>query len=217
VSRAPDPSRVVREGYDRLDGTYRAWVARMTNGPRAAFLGKVLDLTPPGAAILEVGCGPGTDARALADRRRYTGIDLSAVQLRHAREAVPQGTFILGHVLEVDLPAASFDAVVAFYVFGHIPAVRLKELLDRIAVWLRPGGLLCASFGTSDDPGSIERMWLGAVDMYFSSLPTEATERALEAAGYSILSAETLTEIEADEGPATFRWVIARHARGGRP
>jgi SAM-dependent methyltransferase len=217
VSRALDPSRVVREGYDRLDGTYRDWVARMTNGARAAFLGSVLELIPLGAAILEVGCGPGTDARALAEGRRYTGINLSEVQLRHARAAVPHGTFILGDVLEVDLPPASFDAVVAFYVFGHIPAVRLEELLDRIAVWLRPSGLLCASFGTSDNPGSVEPMWLGSVDMYFSSLPTEETERALEDAGYSILSAETRTEIEADEGPATFQWVIARHPGGGRP
>ena len=217
MTRAPDPGRLVREGYDRLDGTYRDWVARMTNGPRAAFLGRVLELIPPGAAILEVGCGPGTDARALADGRRYTGIDLSGVQLRHARVAVPQGTFILGDVLEVDLPPSSFDAVVAFSVFGHIPAARLGELLDRLAVWLRPGGLLCASFGTSDNPGSIEPMWLGAVDMYFASLPPEETERALKAAGYSVLSAETLTEIEVDEGPATFQWVIARHAGGGGP
>lgn len=215
MSRALDPSRVVQEGYDRLDGTYRDWVARMTNGPRAAFLARVLELVPPGADVLELGCGPGTDALALAEGRRYTGIDLSSVQLSHARAAVPEGTFLHADLFEVDLPPASFDAVVAFYVFGHVPAARHGELFDRIARWLRPGGFLCASFGTSDNPGAIESSWLGAADMYFSSLPRDQTDRLLEAAGYSVLVGETITETEADEGPATFHWVVARHAHGG--
>jgi SAM-dependent methyltransferase len=209
-----DPSQIVREGYDRLDGIYRDWVARMTDGPRAPFLARVLRLLPPGAEVLEVGCGPGTDAQAIAKGRRYTGVDLSAVQLAHARAAVPGGTFIHADVFDVELPPASFDAVIALYVFGHVPSARLGELLDRIATWLRPGGFLCASFGTSDNAGSIERMWLGAVDMYFSSTPPERTDEALGAAGYAIVSAETITEIEPEEGPATFRWVIARRDVG---
>jgi len=216
VSTAPDPIRIVRDGYDRLDGKYRDWVKGMSSGPRGAFLARVLELVPPGADVLELGCGPGTDAEALADGRRYKGIDLSSVQLAHARAAVPHGSFIHGDLFEVALPPASFDAVVALYVFGHIPAMRLVELFDRVAGWLRPNGLLCASFGTSDNPGAIEPMWLGAADMFFSSLPPDETERTLSTAGYSILSAETITEIEPGEGAATFHWVMARHADGGR-
>jgi SAM-dependent methyltransferase len=209
-----DPSQVVRDGYDRLDGIYRDWVARMTNGPRAPFLADVQRLLPPGADVLELGCGPGTDARALADGRRYTGIDLSAVQLAHARAEVPGGTFIHGDLFEVELPPASFDAVVAFYVFGHIPSERTGELFARIAGWLRPGGWLCASFGISDNPGEIEPMWLGAADMYFSSLSPSRTDALLRSAGFEIGSAEAITEIEPGAGPATFRWVIARRIGG---
>ena len=205
-----DPSRVVREGYDRLDGIYRGWVARMPGGPRAAFLTRILELIPTGADVLELGCGPGTDAAALADERRYTGIDLSNVQLAHARAAVPEGTFICGDLFEVDLPEAAFDAVAALYVFGHVPAARTDELFRRIESWLRPGGWLCATFGTSDNPGEIEPMWLGTADMYFSSTTPEETDERLRAAGFSLLSAETITELEVDEGPATFHWVIAR-------
>ncbi|HEX6399992.1 MAG TPA: class I SAM-dependent methyltransferase [Actinomycetota bacterium] len=209
---APDPSEVVRDGYDRLDGTFRTWVAQMLDGPRAPFLVKVLRLIPPGSDVLEIGCGPGTDAPALAEGRRYTGIDLSSVQLAHARAAVPGGTFPLGDVLEVDLSPESFDAAVAFYVFGHIPAARTGELLGKVRSWLRPGGWLCASFGTSDNPGAIEPSWLGVADMYFSSLPPGRTDAALRSNGFEIHSAETITEIEVGEGPATFRWVIARRA-----
>jgi cyclopropane fatty-acyl-phospholipid synthase-like methyltransferase len=216
---ASDPRRIVREvvraGYDRLDLRYRNWVGKMLDGPRAPFLGEVLRLIPPGSDVLEIGCGPGTDAVALAEGRRYTGIDLSGVQLAHARTLVPDGTFVQADVLEIELPHECFDAVVALYVFNHIPADGMPELFERISSWLRPGGWLCASFGTSDDPGAIEPMWLGEADMYFSSLPPERNDELLRAAGFTIISAETITEVEEDLGPATFHWVIAR-ARADR-
>jgi SAM-dependent methyltransferase len=211
-----DPVRIVQEGYDLLDGTYRDWVATMHESPRRTFLGDVPQRIPPGCDVLEVGCGPGTDAVALATGRRYTGIDLSAVQLAHARALLPGGTFLQADVLEVQLPPASFDAVIALYVFGHIPAARTGELLARIHEWLRPGGWLCASFGTSDNPGGVERRWLGVADMYFSSLPPEQTDALLRSAGFDIRSAETIEQFEPGEGSVAFRWVIARRSEESR-
>ena len=205
-----DPSAIVREGYDRLDGRYRAWVTEMLDGPRERFLSEVLRLVPPGSDVLEVGCGPGTDAVALAEGRRYTGIDLSGVQLAHARAAVPDGTFVHGDVFDAELEPASFDVVVALYVFGHIPAARTDELFRRIATWLRPGGWLCASFGTSDDAGSIEPSWLGVADMYFSSLAPERTDALLRSTGFQIRSADSIEETEPGEARVTLGWVIAR-------
>jgi cyclopropane fatty-acyl-phospholipid synthase-like methyltransferase len=205
-----DASRIVRDGYDLLDATYRDWVEAMASVARASFMAEVLGKIPPGSDVLEIGCGPGTDAVALAEGRRYTGIDLSDAQLRHARALVPEGTFLHGDVFDVPLPQDGFDAVVACYVFNHIPAGRMGELFDRIASWLRPGGWLYASFGVSDDPGSIEPRWLGTTPMYFSSLPPDRTDELLGSAGFSIESTETITESEPLEGPATFRWVMAR-------
>jgi hypothetical protein len=46
--------------------------------------------------------------------------------------------------------------------------------------------------------------------MYFSSLPVHRTEALLEEVGFSIEFADTVTELEEGEGPATFHWVIAR-------
>jgi cyclopropane fatty-acyl-phospholipid synthase-like methyltransferase len=214
-----DASRIVREGYDRLDEAYRDWAGAMAGGARARFMADVLRRIPERCDVLEIGCGPGTDAVALAEGRRYTGIDLSDVQLRHARALVPDGTLLHADVFDVHLPEGGFDAVVACYVFNHIPAARMGELFERIASWLRPDGWLFASFGVSDDPGSIEPRWLGSTPMYFSSLPPERSDELLESAGFSIESAATITESEELQGPATFRWVMARtpFAAEGRP
>jgi SAM-dependent methyltransferase len=208
--RAVDPARIVQQGYDDLDDTYRRWVEHTRDGYRSMFLTRILAELPEDADVLEIGCGPGTDAAALAEGRRYVGIDLSAIQLAHARAVAPAGRFLHGEVLDTQFPPASFDAVVSFYVFNHIPQDRMELLLGRIWSWLRPGGGLFGSFGTSDNPGEVEPAWLGKADMYFSSLPVERTEALFEEVGFSIEFADTVTEVEEGEGPATFHWVIAR-------
>ena len=150
----------------------------------------------------------GTDAAALAEGRRYTGVDLSGVQLEHAKHAAPAGTFLHADVSEVEFPPPFFDAIVSFYVFNHIPQDEMEPLFRRILTWLRPGSRLFASFGTSDNPGAVEPMWLGRADMYFSSLPVERTNALLEGVGFAIEFADTVTEDEERQGQATFHWVV---------
>ena len=213
--RAIDPRRIVEQGYDELDDVYRRWVRHGLDGYRSGFLGRILATVSSGADILEIGCGPGTDAAALAEGRRYTGVDLSRVQLAHAEEAAPEGTFAHADVLEVVFPPSSFDAVVSFYAFVHIPRDHMEDLFRRIFGWLRPGGRLFASFGTSDNTGEVEPLWLDRADMYFSSLPIAENDALLEEVGFVIEFADTVTEEEEGRGPASFHWVIAQKPMDG--
>jgi cyclopropane fatty-acyl-phospholipid synthase-like methyltransferase len=206
---AHDRIRIVRDGYDQLGTRFDEWSDEVPRGYRTTFLKEVLKVVPTGSDVLEVGCGPGTDAASLSAGRRYIGVDVSMAQLTIARRHHPHLTLINADVLEIEFRPNSFDAIVAIYVFGHIPAGRIGELFTRTGSWLRPGGWLCASFAVSDNAGAIEPSWLG-VEMYFSSLPPERNDRLLRSAGFQIRSAETITEIEPGHGPATFRWVIAR-------
>ena len=205
-----DRKRIVEQGYDDLDDTYRRWVQGARDGYRSAFLDRVLTLVPSGADLLEIGCGPGTDSEPLADGRRYTGVDLSGVQLEHAKQVAPAGTFLHADVLDVAFPPSCFDAVVSFYAFNHIPQDQMEPLLRRVFTWLRAGGRLFASFGASDNPGSVEPMWLGRADMYFSSLPIGKNDAMLDEVGFAIEFVDTVVEDEEGEGPARFHWVVAQ-------
>ena len=207
---AIDPKRIVEQGYDDLDDTYRRWGQGARDGYRSEFLAGILAGLPVGGDVLEIGCGPGTDAAALAECRRYTGVDLSGAQLEHARQVAPGGTFLRADVSKVAFPPSCFDAVVAFYVFNHIPQGEMEPLFRRILTWLRSGGRLFASFGTSDNPGTVEPMWLGQADMYFSSLPVGRNDALLREVGFVIESADTVTELEEGEGHARFHWVVAQ-------
>jgi SAM-dependent methyltransferase len=90
-----------------------------------------LQLPGPPARVLEVGCGEGKLARALAD----AGWDVLAID-----PAAPEGPIFRRLKLEdVDEPGA-FDAVVAVCSLHHV--TNLEAGLDRIRGLLRPGGVL---------------------------------------------------------------------------
>ena len=201
-----DPKRIVREGYDTLGDAYRP--AGDEHTTRAWFLGETLARIPAGTDVLELGCGPGWEAIALADGRRYTGVDVSTTMLALARGRVPSGTFLEADLTTLELPEESFDAVVSLYVFGHVPAAEHGSSYRRVASWLRPGGVFCASFPLT--PGDdVEADWLG-VPMFFGGIGREATEELLRAAGFALELAEVRENPDPDGGTESFLWVIAR-------
>jgi SAM-dependent methyltransferase len=205
----PDPKAVVAAGYDVVGERYLAWSGERPSPARQRALALATDRIPPGSEVLELGCGAGIPmTRALADGRRVTGVDISPGQIRLARQNVPSATFLQADMTTLDFPAASFDAVVAFYSLTHVPREELGALLGRIRSWLRPGGVFVASFGVEDDPGGIEEDWLG-VDMYFSHFSAKVNRRLVAEAGFDVEIADVVPE-PGDRHGARFLWIVAR-------
>ena len=201
-------SDVVGAGYDAMADTWESWSASVTGDPRRAWVEALVQLLPPDASVVELGCGGGTEeTRELARVSRLLAIDISAEQLRRARERVPEATFVQGDVTTIELEPSSLDAVVALYVFNHVPRELLGGVFERIASWLRPGGHLLATLGAGDTE-AWHGEWLG-VPMFFSSFPPERNSELLRAAGLELVRDECVT-IDEPEGPVAFQWVLAR-------
>jgi ubiquinone/menaquinone biosynthesis C-methylase UbiE len=111
----------------------------------AAF---ILDELRPGMRVLDVGCGPGSITRGLAEcvaPGEVVGVDVSDEVLEIARsEAVSRRVqnlrFERGSAYELPLADASFDVAFAHQVLQHLgePAAALREMLRVV----RPGGLV---------------------------------------------------------------------------
>jgi cyclopropane fatty-acyl-phospholipid synthase-like methyltransferase len=151
---------------------------------------------------------------ALAARGTVIGVDLSRVQLELCRSGVGSARLVQADMVEVRLRPESFDVVTAFYSLTHVPRQQLGPLLRRIASWLRPGGAFVGSFGTGDDPGTVEAGWLGQ-PMFFSGLGVTTNLDLLERAGFVDLQSEVLTQDE-DGRPVSFLWVVAGAPRPAR-
>jgi ubiquinone/menaquinone biosynthesis C-methylase UbiE len=99
----------------------------------------------PGARILEVGCGGGHVLR-LFPQAQLTGVDVSGRMLDKARRNLAGYSLRLfkGELHELNLPAASFDAVVCTEVLEH--TVDPSRVLAGIARLLRPAGRAVVTF-----------------------------------------------------------------------
>jgi SAM-dependent methyltransferase len=102
--------------------------------------------TPPGAAILDLACGPGRHALELARRGfRVTGVDRTRVHVARARAAAAAEGLPV-ELLEGDMRAfvrpESFDLAVSLFTsFGYFrdPSDD-RRVIENVARSLRPGG-----------------------------------------------------------------------------
>jgi SAM-dependent methyltransferase len=206
-SSASDSRAIVRAGYDAIAERYAQW--QVEGLPTFVWVPRLLDLLAKNSDVLEVGCGNGVPAgRLIAERHNYTGVDISAAQLELARVAVPRGAFVQADYTKFD-PGRRVDAVVAVLTLTHVPREEHGDVLARFATWLRPGGLLLATFGTGDQPGWFENDWLGA-PMFFSHFDADTNRRLVQEAGFELLEDEVVPMLEDGHGEVRFLWVIAR-------
>lgn len=104
----------------------------------------------PGAAVLEIGCGPGTLWRervgSLPAGLRLTLSDLSRGMVAEARAALPWCHAVVADAQALPLPDGRFDLVLASFVLHHVPDV--PRALAEFRRVLRPDGrLVVATFG----------------------------------------------------------------------
>ncbi len=196
---------MVEAAYDRIAEQYLAARERQSSGTLAA-LEELASALPPGAAVLDLGCGAGVPiTRRLAERFAVTGVDISARQLELARRHVPNATFIQADMTEVAFPPAAFDAVVASYAIIHVPREEQPALLGHIHRWLKPGGAFLANWATVAWEGA-EDNWRGwGSPMWWSHFDGDTNLAMLRDAGFAVGSAASRTD-----GEETWRWILAR-------
>jgi SAM-dependent methyltransferase len=133
--------------------------ARSPTMSLAETLDVVVDLAPadPRAKWVELACGPGLIARAMAPRvGSVQGLDLTPAMVEKARsEAAAAGVenvgFEVGDATALDVPDDTFDGAITRFSLHHIPApVRVLEEMRRV---VRPGGSVVVSDFVTDDDG----------------------------------------------------------------
>ena len=110
---------------------------------------------PPGAAVLDLACGSGRHAVAMAKRGyRVMGVDFNPHYLAiAAEEAIRAGAVVEWVPLDMRALdyAERFDGVYSFFTsFGYFSDDENEMVLDRIARALRPGGRLLLDMANRD-------------------------------------------------------------------
>jgi cyclopropane fatty-acyl-phospholipid synthase-like methyltransferase len=103
----------------------------------------LISLLKPGATILDVGCAGGFKSKYFADKGfKVTGIDFSEEMVSIAKEQVPNASFKVLDLFDVDTIAETFDCVFVQAVLLHVPKKRMIEVLTKLKDRVNSGGLL---------------------------------------------------------------------------
>ena len=133
-------ARIPGVNYDQAAAAYAAHrqihagvLAELTRGDRLG----------PASRVLEVGCGTGNYARAIADCLGCTvlGLDPSTGMLAHARRGPEPAFWLQGRAEELPLVSASADLLFSVDVIHHVAAP--AGFFREAARVLRPGGCVC--------------------------------------------------------------------------
>lgn len=211
-----DAAQLVRSHYEALGDLYRAaWGDSLhfaafkpdEDRPQAlASLQRMLideaDLRP-GAAALDVGCGTGDVALAVASASgaHVTGIDLVPRHVERARaRSAEQGlevrtTFLLADATAMHFPDASFDCVYAIESAYH--AADKARFYRECARVLRPGGRFSGTDWLRGEPAEHDQL-VAAVQTHFaipSLIDLPALRRHLAASGLVPEVVENLSDL----------------------
>lgn len=169
-----------------------------------ARLTRFLALLPPGATILELGCGAGADSAEMLARGfdvRPTDGSPEMADVASRRLGRPVET-LLFHDLDKH---EAYDGVWANACLLHVPRSELAQVLALIWRALKPSGYLYASFKTGTDEGR------DSLNRYYN-YPTPEWLRATysEAGNWNSWSIETGEVRGFDNEKAAMLFVVAR-------
>ncbi|WP_378735116.1 methyltransferase domain-containing protein [Nocardia brasiliensis] len=153
------PQSSIRQGHhDTETGvlltkprSYRVFKAIFLLGRGTRLNARLVALSgaAPGDQTVDIGCGPGDLARALAKRvgpeGRVVGVDPAPEMIDYATEhsrAVPNCRFEVGAAQTLALPDAAFDVVTSTFAMHHIPEAQRPAAVAQMFRILRPGGRL---------------------------------------------------------------------------
>ena len=173
----------VPAAYDRIAEKFFA--DRSTALREKKFLDLALAGVPPGAKVLDFGCGTGRPIGEHLVAREFavTGVDGSAGMLALARHTMPTARLVQARMEEVEL-TDTFAAIVAWDSLFHIDRAHHAAIYEKLARWIAPGGRLLLSSGGTADAGFTSEMH-GHTFFYSSWTPDEVA-RLLAAAGFVV-------------------------------
>lgn len=166
------------------------------DGPPEPAMARFIGHLPPGASVLDLGCGAGVATAQLCRAGfRVTALDASAELLNVARRLAPEARFIHAG-FEALAEAGACEAVWANFALLHAPRAEMPGHLAAIAQILPPGGLLHLSMlvGDGEIRDSLDRAYSYVLPDELRRMTTAAgfTERATDTGAKTGATGETL-------------------------
>lgn len=150
------------------------------------------DLARRGCLVLDVGCGPATDLRALADLGVHpVGLDMSLGALRYARMLLPRHPLVQASMEDPPFRPRSFGGLWMSSAFTHLPRSQWREVFSGLLELLDTGPVYFSCYRGTADLEEVEDQVLGRIHR------SQATEDEVEA----LLTSHGLRDVQVETRP----------------
>lgn len=150
---------------------------------------KFIDKLPPQAKIIDIGCGPGRDAKAFSDHGfEVIGIDFSSKMIETARQNALNVSFSVMDIEKLHFPLEFFDGAWASCALLHISKQNIATVLQNIHAILKPKGCFYLSVKQSHIGEAFEKdARYGGLEKYWSFYEQEELITLLTHTGFKII------------------------------
>jgi SAM-dependent methyltransferase len=192
--RRPCPRFDVRE-YDLIADWYAAERISNTGVPEVQA---VVNTLPPGAAVLDLGCGNGIPITRMLVEAGFDvfGVDSSERMLARFQQNCPGVPFECASIQTADCDGRVFDAAVAWGVLFHLTHTEQRAAIANVSRVLKPGAPFLFTAGDRD--GSIEGAPMNGVAFRYWSFSIDGYREILR------LNNLTLGDVHRDGGQNTY-------------
>ena len=172
--------------YDETADAWDEVRGRGLSPPEIPHLDALADALPPGATILDIGCGGGAPVAARFISRGFalTGVDSSPNLIARARERLPKAEWRVADMRRLAL-GRRFDALLAWHSLFHLAADDQRAMFPVFAAHAAPGALLMFTSGT--EAGEAIGEWQGE-PLYHASLAPDEYRALLAENGSEVLA-----------------------------
>lgn len=191
----------MHNSYDHIAEQWNANPRGQTYVDRVLrYVDRVLIGLPPGARVLDLGCGTGNPITKYIVKRGYSviGVDQSQKMLEIAKKVVPETKLIHGDMVNIEF-ADKFAAAVAWDSIFHVERNHHSAIYRNLADSLEVGGKLLLSVGGSDAGPGVEGLATADVDLDAEGFTSEMFGQTFFYSGYTPHIARQKLEAEGFE------------------
>lgn len=170
------------ESYDRYHQVYDAETTEFWDKFPKKIIKEFINKLQ-GKKVLDLGSGPGRDAKLLRDNNiEVLCFDASEQMIKRTKELGFES--ILGDMNKLDFSDKSFDGVWAFTSLLHITEIQMRKVLEKIHKVLKPGGILFLGMIDGEFEGEVVRENMPGAKRYFHFYTDKQLKSILEDTGF---------------------------------
>lgn len=177
------------------------------------FVNDFVELLPPQAAMLDLGCGPAWEMQRMQrDGLEQVGFDLSDELLKVGQRNNPTAKFVQGDMRHLPFEANSFDGVFAKASLLHLKKTEVPRVIDEVARVLKPNGIFYVGIkkqreGQPSEEVVREDDYGYSYERFFSYWTMPEFLDILQQRHFSILRSD---ELQSKSGKTTWLNILAR-------